>query len=319
MKAIVTGGNGFIGRNVVRELVLNGAKVISFDFAEPKEVIKGVDYVRGTIMDTFAMSKFFSDCDAVFHLAAVLGVKRADAELLRCMTINIEGTNNVFKAAVMNKVPYIMLASSSEIFGDITKGKITENHGFNPKSGYAISKLACEKYLEGFYREFGINYNICRLFNVYGLGQVAEFVIPKFVNMVKEKKSPQIYGDGNQVRSFCHISDTAGAIMGIFNKSKSWNQVFNIGNDLEPVTINELVNKVIKISNSDLIPKVIPFIESDRSESRETFCRIPDITKLSTIIGYKPKITLDKGIKEIFDFEDNAHYWDSDELDKDNK
>jgi len=301
MKIFVTGGNGFIGTHIVSELVNRGINVISFDLVNPVKQIEGVEYHIGTIMDEVQMGRLMKSCNAVFHLAAILGVKRADTELLRCLTVNIEGSFSVFRAASMAGIKRILLTSSSEIFGDISEQKLNEIAPYNPKSGYAVSKLAAEYGLKGFCREYEVDYNVVRYFNVYGPGQVAEFVVPRFIKMVQEGLAPTIYGEGNQVRSFCHISDAVRATVDIFLDEFLVNTEFNIGNDLEPITIKELANLVCQQLGSNVQPIFKEFSESDRLGSREIYKRVPDITKLRNAIGYEPSLTLLEGMKTIIE------------------
>lgn len=309
MKVLVTGGNGFIGRMVVRELVGRGIEVVSYDIVHPVEQLKGVTYITGTIIDEFTMGRYLKGCDAAFHLAAVLGVKRTTVELLKCLTINIQGTLKILEACVMNKVPYIMIISSSEIFGDLNRTKVTEDSPFNPKSAYAISKLVAEKYVEGFRKEYGLDYNIVRFFNVYGPGQVAEFVVPRFIKMVQNGMAPQVYGDGGQIRAFCHIKDASRAIVDVFLNRSAKNQAFNIGSDLEPITMLKLAEKVLRIMDSDLKPELIPFSKSDRESSREIYYRVPDISKARRVIGYEPRIKIDDGIKDVVESNNIPDSW----------
>ena len=301
MKVLVTGGNGFIGKHVVKELVSRSIEVVSYDITPPTERLKGITYVTGTIIDEFTLGRYLKDCDAVFHLAAVLGVRRTNLELLKCLTINIQGTFKVLETCVMNKIPHILIVSSSEIFGDVNRSKVSEDSPFNPKSGYAISKLAAEKYTEGFRKEYGLNFNIVRLFNIYGPGQVAEFVVPRFIKMVQNGIRPQVYGDGKQIRSFCHISDVSRALVDIFLNQEARNQIFNLGNDLEPVTITKLAEMIIKKFDSNLKPDFIPFDESDRNSSREVYYRVPDISKIKNLINYEPKVMLEEGIENVIE------------------
>jgi UDP-glucose 4-epimerase len=299
VKILVTGGNGFIGRHIVRELWSRGLEVVAFDTVPPKETLKGVHYATGTVMDEISLGKRLKGCDAVFHLAAVLGVRRADENLLYCLHVNLEGTIKVLNACVMNQVPRVLITSSSEIFGDITNSKVSETAPFNPKSGYAVSKLAAEHYAEAFRREFGIDYNIVRFFNIYGPGQVAEFVVPRFARMVQQGIAPRIYGDGEQVRSFCYIEDAARGTVDAFLNDRARNEALNIGNDREPISVKDLAGKVVTKLGSDLEPIHVPFAESDRAHGREIFYRVPDISKISELIGYEPKISLDEGLDRL--------------------
>ena len=309
MKVLVTGGNGFIGKHVVHELVGRNIEVVSYDIVKPSIKLEGVQYVYGTVLDEFLLSQCMKGCDAVIHLAAILGVKRAEKELLKCMTINLEGTLKVLRTMVMNDIEHVLLTSSSEVFGDVSRSKLNETSPFNPKSGYAISKLACEQYLQGFNDEFGLNYNVVRFFNIYGSGQVAEFVVPRFIKMVQKGIAPTIYGDGQQVRSFCHIKDAARATIDLFLNKNMLNDAYHIGNDLESVTMVELANKVLQIMDKKMELNFVPFEKSDRKSSREIFYRIPDITKIQQAIGYAPEITLEDGLKEIIATNDIPESW----------
>jgi len=310
MKVMVTGGNGFIGRHVVRELMSHGISVISFDSTPPKDSLDSVEYVLGTVLDPFIMSDYLKGCDAVLHLAAILGVQRCDKELLKCLTINIQGTANVLEACVMSRVPKVLVTSSSEVFGESNNAaKINEKSSFNPKSGYAISKLASEKYLEGFSKEYGLQYNIVRFFNIYGPNQIAEFVIPRFVMRIRKGLPPQIYGNGDQVRSFCHISDASRGLVDIFLNKDANNQIFNIGNDTEPIKIKDLARKIVNKAGSTLEPEYIPFSGSDRNDEREIYYRVPDISKIKEAINYEPKVTLDVGIQDMVESGEITESW----------
>ena len=167
MKVLVTGGNGFIGRHIVKELHKRGMKVVSLDIVPPLERLSGVSYADDTIMDKYTLSSYMHGCDAVFHLAAMLGVRRSDKQLLKCLNVNIQGTVNALEACRMSEVPYFLFTSSSEIYGDVNKNRVSEESPLNPKSVYAISKLAGEQYVKAFSREYGMKYNIIRFFNIY--------------------------------------------------------------------------------------------------------------------------------------------------------
>ena len=309
MKALVTGGNGFIGRYIVGELRQRGYDVVSFDLVSPAKEAEGVEYIIGSVLDEFALCNCMRGCDVVFHLAAILGVQRADAQLLKCMDVNIRGAVNVFRACVACDVPHVVAVSSSEVFGDISRKKISESDHFNPKSGYAISKLAMEQYLYGFQKDFGLNFHVLRYFNIYGPGQVAEFVVPRFIKKLQAGLAVKVYGDGQQVRSFCHIKDAARASVEVYHQNAAVNQAIHIGNDKEPITVAELAKLTSELCQVDREPEYIDFSDSDRKGSREIYYRIPDITKIRNLIDYEPRINLREGLLDVIESNDIPDSW----------
>ena len=309
MKVLVTGGNGFIGRHIVKELHTRGMKVISLDIVPPPVRLPGVSYVDDTIMDKYSLSSYMRGCDAMFHLAAMLGVKRSDKQLLKCLNVNIQGTVNALEACRMSAVPYFLFTSSSEIYGDVSQDRVSEESPLNPKSVYAISKLAGEQYVKAFHREYGMEYNIVRFFNIYGPGQVAEFVIPRFIKMVEKGIAPTLYGDGKQIRSFCNTRDSSRAVVDIFAANNLRNETFNVGNDLEPISMADLAARIVKQSDSNLTPEYVPFAESDRHSTREIYYRLPDISKVKKAIGYEPKVMLEEGLGEMIRSGDIEDSW----------
>lgn len=309
MRVLITGANGFLGHHLTRTLVDKGVEVTAFDIVPPREQLPHVTYYTGSILDKETLIKRCKDCDSVFHLAAVLGVKRATDNLLKCMSVNIQGTQNVIEACVLSKVPHLLFTSSSEVFGDIDKEGLRENSPFNPKSGYAVSKLAGEEYLKAYHHEYGLNYNIVRLFNIYGPGQVCQFVVPRFISQVLKNVPPTIYGSGEQVRSFCHITDACRALRDICLDNTSHNDTFNIGNDTEPVSMRELAEKVIAVSGKDLSPNFVPFEQSDRLAEREIYYRVPNVDKIRKQLDYSPRMPLEQGIKNVMDSGDLPEEW----------
>jgi len=303
MKLFITGGNGFIGHFMTQELASRGVELVVYDILPPKKRLPGVTYVLGTILDPFFMTRHMKGCDGVLHLAAMMGVQNTDNDILGTMTVNLQGSIFVLQAAQWANMEYLLMTSSSEVFGDMANGE--SQTPFNPKSCYAASKLASEFYLKGFHKEYGLDYNIVRFFNIYGPGQSDNFVATRFIRRALAGQAPQVYGDGRQVRSFCHVSDACRATADIITNRKCVNQEFNIGNDLEPLTILELAKKVTQLCGNGLEPKLVSYAESDRTESREIFSRIPDISILRDMLGYQPEICLDDGLMNLVEAERN--------------
>jgi UDP-glucose 4-epimerase len=293
-KVLITGGAGFIGQALARNFKAHGFSVKTFDIVEPREKI--CEHVLGTVMFPDEIYKAVKGCDYVIHLAAMLGVKRTEKERMQCLHVNIDGTVNVLEACVKASVKKIILSSSSEVYGEPNKTPISESDKVFPKSVYAVTKLAGEEYLKAYKQTHGLDYTIVRFFNVYGPGQVAEFVLPKFIKAVLKNERPTVNGDGKQIRSFCYVDDAAeGVRLALINK-KANSHVVNIGNDKAAVTMLNLANKVIILADKKIKPKFVKEAQSDRLDSREIINRIPDISKARKLLGYKPSTTLEEGI-----------------------
>ena len=302
-KVLVTGAGGFIGTKVVQELWDRDCDVYYFDVIEPK--IKGIKRLNlGTILDQYDLALAVKGCDYAIHLAALLGVYKTDNSRLETLHVNIQGTLNFIEACVKEGVKKIVFSSSSEVYGEQEKLPITEESPLNPKSVYAVSKIAGEEYLKAYAGMYPFQYNIVRLFNVYGEYQREEFVLPRFVQRVVHNEPPVIFGDGEQSRSFCYVTDAARGIVDAL-LSETQGEVFNIGNDREPISMKDLAHKLIRLAGKSLQPEFIDYEESDRESSREIGKRIPSIEKAKQVLGYEPRYSLEYGLKQMIAFYEN--------------
>lgn len=302
-KVMVTGAGGFIGTKVVQELWKRDCQVYYFDLIEPK--IEGIERLNlGTILDQYDLALAVKGCDYAIHLAALLGVQKTDTNRLETLHVNIQGTLNFIEACVKEGVKKVIFSSSSEVYGDQSVLPITEENPLNPKSVYAISKIVSEEYLQAYSQLYGIKYNIVRLFNVYGEYQREEFVLPRFVHRVVNNEPPVIYGDGKQVRSFCYVEDAARGIVDAL-LTETHGQVFNIGNDREPISMEDLAYKLIQLTGKSIQPEFVDYEESDRESSREIEKRIPSIEKAKQVLGYEPRYSLEYGLKQMIAFYEN--------------
>ena len=307
---MVTGGAGLIGREVCKQLAGKGHTVHLFDLGEqiarvedslPKENIK---LFYGSVLDSTSLRSAMRHCDIVIHLAALLGVNRSEKEKLHCIEINIEGTKKVLDCIVHQGVEKIVFASSSEVYGEPIENPITEESITQGKTVYAVTKLAGEELCKAYAQIYPVNYTILRYFNCYGPYQVAQFVIMKFINNVMNNKPPVIYGSGKQVRSYTYVSDTAGATVMAALSTKANNDLFNVGNGDEPISIVKLANLVIEIGakKGKLKPEYRRnFKDCDRKQEREIYERFCTAKKVRKVLGWKPKVSLVSGIKKVFD------------------
>ncbi len=296
MKILVTGGSGFIGSILIKKLISEGYKVNSLDAKNSlKFKNKNLKFFKDSIMNEKTLDLATKNVDLIIHLAASMGVQNTDQNYLDCLDINVLGTKKVLEVAKKNNVKRFIFTSSSEIYGDQKKFPIYENFETKNKSVYAISKNAAEAYVKGFSQKYKLNYNIIRFFNVYGPGQNKNFVISKFINAASKNQNLNVYGNGKQVRSFCHVFDATDGIIEIIKNGK-FNTDYNIGNNSEPININKLAFIISSIFKRKTKINNIPYKFSDRKEEREIKKRIPSIKKIQSDTNYKPEITLKEGI-----------------------
>ena len=261
-----------------------------------KKNMSDINFIKGDVTNLENVKNSIVNCDLVIHLAAALGVVNVEKDPIQTLNINLGGTKNVLEACRINNIKKIIFSSSSEIYGEPAKIPIKENDPITPITTYGISKLASEEYIKSYSKSYGIQYTIFRLFNVYGAMQDTQWVLPAFVDKAISNKLISIHSDGSQVRAFCYVSDIADAFQSVLQTANG--EIINVGNDSNPISIKELAEKIISLTNSESEIKFIPFEESNRNRT-EIMKRIPDINKAKKILNYSPKITLDEGIKKV--------------------
>ena len=306
-RVLITGGAGFIGIPAAIHLKGEGLQVRILDLVKPS--IEGVEKLTGSILDINDVNQAVRGCDYCIHLAAMLGVRRTQIKRMETLNINVQGTINILEACIKEKVKKIVFVSSSEVYGRQMVFPISEEALVNPLSTYAVSKLVGEEYVNAFHSNYGLRYSIIRLFNVYGPRQVAEFVVPRFIKAVMQNKPPLVYGQGEQIRSFCYVEDAVKGIVSALLNGGTDSQIFNIGNATEPITIRELASKIISITRKDVEPKFISLSQADRNEDKEIDKRIPDISKARKILGYKPEVSLQEGITKVMEHGQIEETW----------
>lgn len=291
MKIAITGGSGFIGTNLASLLSKNHiVKILDIT----KNSNNQNEFFKIDILDLDSLIKYTKNMDVVIHLAASLGVVNTETNPISTLTINSIGTKNVLEASYLNGVSKIILSSSSEVYGEPDKIPISENDLAKPITTYGISKLCSEEYVKAYFRQYNLEYTIFRLFNVYGIFQGKDWVVPEFINKAVNDETIIIHGDGSQVRAFCNVSDITNAFELALPKNN--NDIFNIGNPMEPISIKTLAEKIISLSNSKSKIQFIPFSKSFRNRI-EIMNRSPNIEKARTKLGYEPKINLDEGLR----------------------
>lgn len=303
VKVLVTGGSGFIGKEIVKVLQEKGFEVHVFD--QSRDTLPGVRYFQGSVLDPEAVSKAMLGCEYVLHLAAILGVSKSSYEPVECLDVNILGTRNILRCSIIHRIKKLVFPSSSEVYGEPKEIPVVEDNILQPKSEYGISKYVGEEYIKAYGRQHGLLYTIVRYFNVYGEEQRHSWVVAKFVNNALLGKPLYIFGDGEQIRAFCHVRDAARGTVQALLSERANNHVFNIGNSAEICSIKELAYQVLRAVGRTDSPTFIPMEQSDRSREREIYQRIPSIEKAKHLLDFQASITLQEGLQSMIAYKRN--------------
>jgi len=295
--ALVTGGAGFIGSQLVEDLVSRNHNVSvldNFSSKQPKRSGAGFQVVEGDVTDLKTVMGVTNAVDVVYHLAAVLGVEYAHQHPTETLEVEIMGTRNILEAMRKNDVKMIVYGSSSEVYGEPTSLPIAERDRTAPKSTYGVAKLAGEKYCEAYRRMYGIEYVILRYFNVYGPRQDDRFVIPRFIRAALQGAPLEIYGDGNQIRDFTFVKDAVRLTLMATQTSRAKGQTLNVGTGVA-TKASDLAKLILDLtgSNSSIVQR--DFDESNRPREIEIFNRLADINRARQL-AYEPQTSIRDGI-----------------------
>ena len=298
MKHVVTGGCGFIGSHLVDHLVDLGHEVVVVDDLstnEGRSVNPKAELIEGSVTDLELLKSATEGADCVFHTAAWARVPRSIDDPVGTHSVNVNGTLNVLQAARENGVGRVVYSSSSSVYGDQDTHVMREDMDPNPKSPYALHKYIGEQYASMFARLFGMSVVSLRYFNVYGPGQTATgayvLVIPRFLKLRDESRPLTIYGDGEQTRSYTHVSDVvqANVLAATEELRAGENVVLNIGPNEETS-----VNEIAAIIGGE-VEHIIPNPRGEFEELRKS----ADSWRAKAMIGWKPRITPSEGIRAV--------------------
>jgi UDP-glucose 4-epimerase len=254
--------------------------------------------VKGKIQNRASVKKALENVDAVFHLAAIVNVDFSVKNPLPVDEVNVKGTLNLLEGCLKSKVKKFICVSSCAVYGEPEYLPIDEAHPTKPLSPYAVSKLAAEHYCKVIHRLYGIQTVILRYFNVYGPRQSKgpySGVISQFIEKLKQKKVPVIFGDGAQTRDFVYVDDVVGATLSVLDCKECAGNTINIGSG-RATSINELCNTLLELfSMRDVKPKHGPPKAGEIKDS------CADIGKAEKLLGYTPKFSLKDGLRKTVD------------------
>jgi len=297
-KVVITGGAGFIGANLAKELAANNSVIIidNLSVGKKKNVTdllgENVKFVEGSIGELPLLKRLFRNIDFVFHQAAISSVPKSIEDPLATNETNVTGTLNVLLAARDSGVKKVIYASSTAVYGDTPTLPQREEMMPNLQSPYATTKLVGEYYCQAFQAVYGFPTVSLRYFNVYGPKQDPNSdyaaVIPRFIKRVSEGKPPIIFGDGEQTRDFVFVSDVVRA--NILAAESDVTGVFNIGQGRR-VTISELARLIIHIMNKDV------GIIHQGARVGDIIHSLADISK-ARLFGYQPQYDLQRGLEK---------------------
>lgn len=298
LRALVTGGAGFIGSNLVQSLVARGAEVTVLDSLLTGHLVNlnpypHIRFVRGDVRDPIAVQDAISGCDTVFHLAASVGNKRSIDLPLEDATANVIGTLNVLEACRAHGVRKIVFSSSAGTYGELKTLPIREDHPCEPDSPYGAGKLGAEKMCLAYAKVHGLEAVCLRYFNVYGPNQRFDAygnVIPIFVHKLLRGEGITIFGDGEQTRDFVHVRDVVQANLRASLAPEVWG-AFNVGSGTR-VTINHLVSQIGRAMGTAPEVAYAPNRPGDVRDS------LADITAAHKAFAYQPRVPFDEGLTE---------------------
>jgi UDP-glucose 4-epimerase len=317
MRALITGGAGFIGSHLADLLLARGYSVIALDNLSTgrheniEHLLRRSDFefVLGSILNADLVDDCVSRSDVVFHLAAAVGVELIVEKPLESLATNIRGSEIVLEKAHKHGAK-ILVTSTSEIYGKNTSDRLGEEDdrilGSPLKSRWSYSEAkAIEEILAyTYYRQKGLPSVIVRLFNTVGPRQTGHYgmVIPRFVSQAVRGEAITVYGDGKQTRCFCYVGDVVQALVDLVENEQAVGRVFNIGGTDE-ISMNELAAKIVDLAGSDSRIRYVPYEEAYEEGFEDMQRRVPDTTRAHELIGFMPTAGLDEIIQMVIDYQ----------------
>jgi UDP-glucose 4-epimerase len=316
LRALITGGAGFIGSHLAEALLNAGHDVDVIDnlstgsirnigHLKPNPRFK---YAIDTLTNEPLLAELVDRNDVIFHFAAAVGVKLIVEEPVHTIETNVHGTEVVLKHANKKKKK-VVIASTSEVYGKSTDVPFREDADLvmgatvKHRWAYACSKAIDEFLALAYYKERGLPVIIVRFFNTVGPRQTGQYgmVLPSFVRQALAGEPITVFGDGTQSRSFTYVGDVVECLLKLVREPRAIGQVFNIGN-VEEVTILRLAEMVKERTNSSSTIEFVPYDKAYEAGFEDMPRRVPDLAKVRSLVGYEPKVQLNEIITKVIEY-----------------
>ncbi|MGB7925651.1 MAG: GDP-mannose 4,6-dehydratase [Pyrinomonadaceae bacterium] len=316
MRVLITGGAGFIGSHLSDAYLQRGDEVYviddlstgSIDNIQHLKTNPRFHYTIESVHNQPIVAELVDQCDVIFHLAAAVGVKLIVESPVRTIETNVKGTEVVL-ALANKKKKKVLIASTSEVYGLSDQvpfredGNLVMGATTKGRWSYACSKAIDEFLALAYWREKKLPTVVVRLFNTVGPRQTGQYgmVIPTFVKQALAGRPITVYGDGKQSRCFGYVGDIVKALIKLMDEPAAVGQVFNIGSNQE-VTILELAEQVKQLTNSDSEIVFVPYDEAYEEGFEDMPRRVPDISKVDALVGFRPEMSLDGILQSVISY-----------------
>jgi UDP-glucose 4-epimerase len=315
VRYLITGGAGFIGSHLADTLIKAGDRVHVLDDLSTGS-IENIRHLRGSPLFEYTIdsaatrsvvAELIDEADAVYHLAAAVGVELIVESPVRTIETNVHTTEVVLQAANKKKKP-VLIASTSEVYGKSERLPYSEQHDLvlGPTSigrwAYACSKMLDEYLALAYWKERKQPTVVLRLFNTVGPRQTGRYgmVIPTFVRQALAGQTITVYGDGTQRRCFCHVADSVRALAGVMQHESAYGEVYNVGATNE-IAISDLAERIRTMTGSESDIQLIPYEKAFEHGFEDMTRRVPDITKIGEFLGWSAERSLDEILTDVIE------------------